>query len=124
MKIMLISDKMSLDKLPTIKFNIKKHIISLPTFEIGKISKYDNKNKKYLDKDIEILKKNDGLLVCNFDKSLTKNYVGSYCLILMSIAYSLGKNIYLLYDYPNTKNKEEILTLEAIALKGNLKEIK
>jgi len=123
MKIMLISEKMFLDKLPLIKFNIKKHTVLLPTFELGKISKYANTEKEVLDKDINILKKSDSLLVCNFDKSLTKNFIGSYCLILMGIAYSLGKKIYLLYDIPNTQNKDKIKALDVIPLNGNLKEI-
>jgi hypothetical protein len=123
MEIMLISEKSFFEKLPNIKFNIKKHRVNLPTFDIGKISKYENKKKYVLDKDIEILKKSDSLLVCNFDKSLTKNYIDSYSLILMGIAYFLNKKIYLLFDFPNTKNSEEIKGLEVISLKGNLKEL-
>ena len=99
MKIMLVCENMFLDKLPLIKFNIKKHTVKLPTFQLGKVSKFANKEKETLDKDIKILKNSDALLVCNFDKSLTKNFIGSYCLIIMGIAYFSHKLDYKLTNY-------------------------
>jgi len=124
MKILLISNNKFLDKLPTVKFNIKKHEVTLPTFQLGKVSDYSNQKKQFLDKDINLLKTVDCLLVCNFDKGKSKNYIGPYSLILMGIAYALGRKIYLLYDIPSSKNKEEIEALGAIPLNGKLKELR
>ncbi|HRT02856.1 MAG TPA: hypothetical protein P5513_02835 [Candidatus Diapherotrites archaeon] len=124
MKILLISNIKFLDKLPTIKFNIKKHNAVLPTFQLGKISKYLNKKSIFLKKDMDLLKECDALLVANFKNGRINNYIGPSCLMLMGVAYSLDKKIYLLYDIPNSKYKEEILALEPICLKGDLKNLR
>ena len=123
MKILLLSKKENIPKLPNIKFNIKKHEVLLPTFQLGKISKYNNQKKEFIDKDIELIKKVDSILICNFDKGKQKNYIGSSLLMFISIAYVLNKKIYLLYDFPTSKSKEELKSLNLIPLNGNLKNI-
>lgn len=123
MKLLLISGKQFHEKLPLIRFNIKNHTAILPTTDLGKVSNYINKKNSFFKKDIEILKTVDAVLICNFKKGKQENYVGAYSLMIMSIAYFLEKKIYLLYDVPSNKYKEEILSLDVISLKGDLKKI-
>ena len=68
MNILLISQKEFFKELPIIRFNIKNHITFLQTMELGKTYNYINKNKLFLDKDIELIKQVDALLVCNLKK--------------------------------------------------------
>ncbi len=124
MKILLISGKKFHEKLPLIRFNIKNHTAILPTSEIGKVSNYLNKRKLYFEKDIALLKEVDGLLVCNFKKGKQENYIGAYSLMIMSLSFFLEKKIYLLYDIPKNKYREEIESLNVISLKGDLKNLK
>lgn len=124
MNILLISQKEFFKELPIIRFNIKNHTTFLQTMELGKTYNYINKNKLFLDKDIELIKKVDAILVCNLKKGKEENQIGSYCLMLMAIAYSYNKKIYLLYNLPKTKYKEELQALEPICLEGELKNIR
>ncbi|MCK9439477.1 MAG: hypothetical protein PHW45_03760 [Candidatus ainarchaeum sp.] len=123
MKILLLSRKENIKKLPNIKFNIKKHEVLLPTFQLGKTSKFLNENKEFIDKDIELIKRADAILVCNFDKGKQENYIGSSLLLFMGAAYALDKKIYLLYDFSKSKSKEEIKCLDVVALNGDLNKI-
>lgn len=124
MNILIISQKEFFKELPIIRFNIKNHTTFLQTMELGKTYNYINKNKMFLDKDIELIKQVDALLVCNFKKGKEENHIGPYCLMLMAIAHSYEKKIYLLYDLPKTKFKEELDALEPICLLGDLKNLK
>jgi hypothetical protein len=122
MKILIFSSKEFFEKLGNIRFNLKKHTGIFQTTDIGKINKGINKDKIILDKDIILLKEVDALLICNFKKGREENHIGPYSLIIMSIAYALGKKIYLLYDIPN-KYVDTINSLEIESLKGDLKKI-
>ena len=121
MNIFLISEKNNMEKLPLIRFNLKKHTAILPTFELGRVNTGINQKKMFLDKDIMILQTCDAILLCNFDKGKSKNYIDSYSLMLCSIAYFLKKKIYLLYNLPLSKNREEIKAFETFCIDGNLK---
>jgi hypothetical protein len=126
MKFFIISSKDFQDKLPTIKFNLQKlkHIVALPTFELGRIPNYINKKEEFLKKDINKIKDCQAILVCNFSKKNIENYIGSTLLIYMAVAFCLDKKIFILYDIPNSENKEEIIGLNPICLEGDLKKIR
>lgn len=122
MKILIISEKKFFKELGNIRFNLKKHTGVFQTTEIGKIPTGLNKQKIILDKDIKLLKECDALLVCNFKKGKEENHIDQYSLVIISIAYSLQKKIYLLYDIPY-KYVETLNSLEIESLKGDLKKI-
>lgn len=122
MKILLACQKEFLKELGVVRHNLKKHTGIFQTTDVGKFPKGVNVDKIILDKDILLLKDVDSLLVCNFKKGKEENNIGEYLLILMSIAYSLGKKIYLLYDVPY-KYIEKIKCLEITSLNGDLKKI-
>lgn len=119
MKILLACEKEFLKELGVVRHNLKKHTGIFQTTDVGKFPKGVNVDKIILDKDILLLKEVDSLLVCNFKR---EENIDSYSLILMSIAYSIGKKIYLLYDVPY-KYIEKIKCLEITSLNGDLKKI-
>ena len=122
MKILIFSEKEFFKKLGPIRHSLTNHTGIFQTTEIGRINKGLCKEKIILDKDIQLIKEVDALLVCNFKKGKEENHVGANSLIITSIAYSLGKKIYLLYDIPN-KYVETLKSLEVNPLKGDLKKI-
>jgi len=123
MKILLISDKAFHKELALIRFNLKKHTGVFQTTDIGKTQTGVNRQKIILDKDIILLKECDAVLVCNFKKGKKENHISEYSLMIMGISYLLQKKIYLLYDMPSNKYKDEMNALEAIPLHGNLNKI-
>jgi hypothetical protein len=124
MKIFIMSSKNFSEKLPTIKFNLqkRKQTVFLPTFDVGKTSE-PNPRKLFLQKDFKKIEDCDALLVCNFTKKGIDNYVGASAIAYMAIAYYLNKQIYLLYDLPNTNNIEEVFSFSPICLSGDLTKI-
>jgi hypothetical protein len=124
--IFLISDKEFEEQLPIIKFNLHKlnKDVILPTFQLGKISKYVNKNKEILHKDFKLLERSDSILLCNFKNKNIVNNISSKLLMYASVAFYLNKKIYILYGLPKKKNLEEITNLEPTCLEGNLKNLK
>lgn len=123
MKILIVAQPEFFKKLGNIKHNLKQHKGVFQTTEIGKVKKGINKEKIMLDKDIQLLKECESLLICNFKTTQeNENQITSYFLLLMGIAYAFEKNIYLLYDAPN-KYVDIINRLEIKSLAGNLKKI-
>lgn len=122
MKILIFSEKEFFKKLGPIRHNLTKHTGIFQTTEIGKINTGLCKEKIILDKDIQLLKEVDAILICNFKKGREEGHIGPNSLIILSIAYSLGKKIYLLYDLPN-KYVEILKSLEVLTLNGDLKKI-
>jgi hypothetical protein len=123
MKILLVSDKTFYKEQALIRFNLKKHTGIFQTTDIGKTHKGINTAKIFIDKDILLLKESDAILICNFKKGKQENHIGEYSLMIATLAYFLQKKIYLLYDMPSNKYKEQLMMLEAISLNGNLNKI-
>ncbi|MFH0905858.1 MAG: hypothetical protein V1824_00805 [archaeon] len=126
MKIFIASSRKFFSKLTTIKFNLDKagHETILPSFELGKVSAYANRKQLFLKKDLLLLEKADAILVCNFKNGKLESYIGETCLIYLAIAFYLQKKVYLLYNLPESKNKEELIGINPICLNGDLKKLK
>lgn len=60
------------------------------------------------------------VLICNYDKNDTKNYLGSNSFLEMGAAFIYGKPVYLLNGIPMQANREEILALDPVVLAGDL----
>lgn len=71
------------------------------------------------------IENSDAVLILNKEKKGIKGYFGSNTLMELSVAYYLGKKIYL-FDpiLENHPHFEEVIGLEAIILNGNLNKIK
>jgi hypothetical protein len=66
----------------------------------------------------------DALIVLNYDKQGTKNYVGGSTLIGMSFAHVLGQTIYMMNPLPMTQSYfDEILHMKPVVLNGDLSAI-
>lgn len=60
------------------------------------------------------------VLICNYEKKGVDNYIGSNSFLEMGAGFIYGKPVYILNDIPQQDNREEILALEPIVLKGDL----
>lgn len=60
------------------------------------------------------------VLICNYDKNGTKNYIGSNSFLEMGAAFVYGKPVFLLNGIPDQANREEILALEPTVLNGDV----
>jgi hypothetical protein len=63
------------------------------------------------------------VLICNYKKNDTENYIGSNSFLEMGAAFIYGKPLYVLNNIPEQDNREEILALEPIVLNGNLDDL-
>jgi hypothetical protein len=71
-------------------------------------------------KHIERIKKSDAILVANETAKGIENYIGANSFLEMGIAFTLGKPIFLLNSIPQQSNRDELLGLVPIELKGDL----
>lgn len=65
----------------------------------------------------------DAILVLNYTKKEIKNYIGANTFLEMGTAFYLKKPIFLLNDIPDMSNKEELLGMQPIVIKGDLEQI-
>lgn len=71
------------------------------------------------------IEKADAILVLNYKKKGVANYIGGNSFLEIGFAYILGKKIFLLNPIPKFDfYYEEILAMDPIVLKGDLKKIK
>jgi len=91
--------------------------------ENGKFSeraiKFDSIRKYW-----EIIKKSDAILVANFDKNNTKNYIGGNSFLEMGFAHILNKKIFLLNEIPDMIYTDELKAMQPIILNSVLSKIK
>ena len=67
----------------------------------------------------------DAVLVLNYDKNETKNYIGANTLMEMGFAHVLGQQIYLLNPVPEMPYcKSEIEAMKPTVIHGDLNNIK
>ena len=69
------------------------------------------------------IKANDALLILNFNKGNSKNYIGGAVFLEMYKAWELGKKIFLYNSIPNSILTDEILGFQPIIINGNLSAI-
>lgn len=60
------------------------------------------------------------VLICNYEKNGTADYIGSNSFLEMGAAFIYDKPLFVLGGVPDQPNREEILALEPIVLNGNL----
>lgn len=67
----------------------------------------------------------DAILVCNYDKSGIKNYIGGNTLMEIGFAYVADKKIFLLNSIPEEVSySDEIKAMADVVLDGDLSKIK
>ena len=61
------------------------------------------------------------VLICNYKKNETDNYIGANTFLEMTAAYVYGKPIYIMNKLPKEQNNyEELLVMSPIILNGNI----
>lgn len=136
MKIFLCGSKHFYSQLQPIIEKLEKqgHEITLPnSFEkpfreeemkiLGAKEHQDWKAEK-LREQVEKVKANEALLVCNFEKNGVKNYIGGATFLEMFKAFELGKKIYLYNQIPEGIFKDELLGMNITVINGDLEKIK
>ncbi len=63
------------------------------------------------------------VLVCNFAKRGTDNYIGTNSLMEMTAGFVYGKPLYLLNPVPEQNGREEILAMQPTILSGNVAQL-
>ncbi|MEA1993086.1 MAG: hypothetical protein U9N35_01635 [Euryarchaeota archaeon] len=66
------------------------------------------------------IRETDAVLVLNYDKQGTKNYIGGNVFLEMGFAHVLNKKIFLLNGIPKVPYKDEIEVMDPIILHGEL----
>jgi len=75
----------------------------------------------YIRKHYSHIVEGDCVLIANYDKNSTKNYVGGNSFLEMGYAYSLNKPIYLLNPVPEIEfYYHEMVAMQPIILNGKL----
>jgi len=72
----------------------------------------------------DVINNCDAVLVANYDKKGTANYIGGNSFLEMGFAHVLKKKIYLLNDIPKMVYSDEIKAMQPFILNGDLSQIK
>ncbi|MEK6937039.1 MAG: hypothetical protein AABW58_03120 [Nanoarchaeota archaeon] len=70
------------------------------------------------------IRESDAILVLNFDKNNTKDYIGGAVFLEIGFAHVNNKKIFLLNNIPELSYKDEIEGMQPIIINGNLNKIK
>jgi len=76
--------------------------------------------KKYF----EQIKSSEAIIVLNYTRHQTENYLGGDSLIYMAFAHVLNKKIFLLNPIPKMVYEDEIKAMQPTILNGNLNNLK
>jgi hypothetical protein len=68
----------------------------------------------------QVINGSSAILVANFDKHGTQNYIGGNTFLEMGFAHVLNKPIYLLNDIPDMIYTDEIRAMQPIVINGDL----
>ena len=132
MKIFIICSKKFYDQIPDIQNILESngHTITLPncfndpTTEKRYRNLSQEEHSKWKGEKLrhgaEIVKNNDAVLVLNFEKAGTKNYIGGATFLEMYDAFRFGKKIFLYNDIPEGMLKDEINGFNPIIISGDL----
>ena len=66
----------------------------------------------------------DAILVLNYTKKSVDNYIGGNTFLEMGFAHILNKKIFLLNNAPQMLYTDEIMAMQPVVLRGDLKNIK
>lgn len=131
MKIFICCSKYFYHKIPNIKEELEKigHEITLPNSfeepfreEIKKLDKEEHiKWKREMMRLHEPkIKEIDAILILNFEKNGTENYIGGATFMEIVKAWELGKKIFLFNPIPNNLFIDELSAINPIILNGVL----
>jgi hypothetical protein len=79
--------------------------------------------KRMLRLQTEKIERNDAIVVLNYDKSRSKNYIGGATFLEIFKAFELEKRIYLMNPIPEGMLYDEIVGMMPVILNGDLSKI-
>ena len=135
MRIFLISSKRFYDRIPPIAEELERlgHSVTLPNcyddpgteerFRALGAEEHGRWKASMIMHSLGIIQDSDAVLVLNFDKDGSKNYIGGATFLEMYDAFRLGKKIYIYNPIPEGMLKDEILGFQPVILEGNLARI-
>ncbi len=136
MKIVVCGSMSSSEKMVEVKNELNKagHEVLIPKhaekFASGEFSaenrreSTEHKIREDLIRDYyQEIKNCDALLAVNLDKEGVENYIGGNVFLEMGFAHVLEKPIYLLNDVPKMIYTDEILAMQPVVLRGDLRNI-
>ena len=136
MKIFLIASKHNYDRVLPIREELEKsgHIITPPNSfdDPMQEERIKSEDKKYhikwkgdmLRLQNQKVEENDAILVLNYKKNDTENYIGGSVLLEMFKAWELNKKIFMMNPVPENMLKDEIEGLNPTIINGDLSLIK
>ena len=135
MKLFIICSKKFYDRIPEIQkvLGIMGHTKTLPncyddpTTENRYRSLGSDEHSKWkagiLKHSTDIIENNEAVLVLNFEKNGTKNYIGGATFLEMYDAFRLNKKIFLYNNIPEGILADEIIGFNPVVVNGDLKKV-
>ena len=136
MKIFLICSKKFYNKIPNIKNFLEQngHLITLPncydnpdtedTYRDLGIAEHSKWKATMLRHSVDVIGKNDAVLVLNFEKNGVPNYIGGATFLEMYDAFRLGKKIFIYNNIPDGILKDEIIGFAPVIIESDISKIK
>ncbi|MBI2436939.1 MAG: hypothetical protein HYV41_04335 [Candidatus Magasanikbacteria bacterium] len=136
MKITLCYSMQFADKVPALKTELERlghdvYIVESNDQYLGKNSDEQEEiklNEKYnhdaMRNHLNLIQHADAILILNFDKNGTTNYIGGNVFLEMGVAYFLRKQIFLLNPIPEVSYETEIKAMKPIIINQDLTKIK
>jgi NTP pyrophosphatase (non-canonical NTP hydrolase) len=91
--------------------------------ERGDVEFRESSGVDLIKRHFEKIKNTDAILVLNYDKKGVVGYIGGNTFLEMGFAHVLGKKIYVLNELPKMGYNDELLSMRAIVLNGDLSKI-
>lgn len=135
MKILIICSKKFYSNIPEIKNSLEnmEHDVLLPNCYLDPgtedrvrnlgVKEHSDFKRKMFNQSENIISNIDSVLVLNFNKNGTDNYIGGATFLEMYDAFRMNKKIYLYNDIPEGILKDEIIGFSPILIKGDLTKI-
>ncbi len=135
MKILIICSKKFYSNIPEIKNKLEAmgHNILLPNCYLDPgtedrvrnlgVREHSDFKRRMFNQSENIISNIDSVLVLNFNKNGTDNYIGGATFLEMYDAFRMNKKIYLYNDIPEGILKDEIIGFSPILIKGDLTKI-
>ena len=73
---------------------------------------------------VETIRRMDAVLVLNYDKNGSKNYIGGATFLEIYEAFKAEKKIFFVNDLPEGMLKDELIGFNGIVINGDLSKIK
>lgn len=136
MKIAICASMVFAEKMVQVQGQLEEqgHEAFISQFAEGYLGKAENQKEQLAIRDKnehdairkfwEIIKKNDAILVLNYDRKGIKNYIGGNTLMEIGFAHVLNKRIFLMNPIPDIEfYKSEIEAVRPVIIEGDLRKI-